>query len=757
MQSPFIHCSPWNLRTALVVVGLAFPDPVHADPPAIAPAPRSQKGEPNTLSKLPEAHEYQRVLRKYMATLTEKDFTHGVSALVTEKPTDTDPEYLYRQFIMTMMHQPLVGTKRGYPAINAPPARFVLSSIETPEAVMHPPVWPETLIPFVQWNHPGNPYHDNRALKLRAFVTAVVMMVMLDDHFDNNPATGRADRFSYQLVYFGLPYPGFKDVLPADVQKAYEAGLKRMGERVLAWGIRAEDIHNDLHAPFGLHCVARAINDPAFTKSVEAYSRKLFTDPQYFSPAGYWIQRGGPDLPYNGHANFFAVTTALATDWPFAKESLDRVYRLRGHLILPEPDGKFSGPSHFNSRLGGAASLDQWAWDGARDTAAAMITDEAAHIARRPIGEELREAPNRRARHFAEDIRENAVNGKGGFIRNDEIISYPWKWRVWMTYNFPASVNPGYEFYRKGAYAHQQELEKKNSPLLKSPFERGESFIRDFSKEFVVARQPGFATILHTGPIGTQHPDDGMRQYAGPMGLSGGQLSAFWTPSTGSVILGQRGSMNNDKSFDTVATWRTWPNHSVSGVTTDGIFFTSARIQKPDTTIDNTGKAASVKVSGTIPSSITGQERVITGKYDYKRSFQIDDTGVRVETSVSGDTQEQLAELYEVLPIYLRDIKEQAKATPTAIEFQVGDKWLPATDMFTANVRAVRLTRFKGAVLVTFDQARRVKLSPAEWADTYLSRATARNVLIDLLESGDKPTALKDTRKVGYRIEPIAR
>ncbi len=743
-------------RYAGLCVALVAFNAVHAEPPAIAPPPRvaSQKGEPNTRTNLPDAHDYQRVLRKYMATLTEKDFTHGVSGLVTDKTTDTDPEHLYRHYLMSMMHQPLIGTKRGYPAINAPPARFLLSSIETAEGVMHPPVWPETLVPFVQWKYPGNPYHNNRALKLRAFVTATVMMVMLDDYFDAVPTAGRADRFSYQLVYFGLPYPGFKDALPADVQKAYESGLKRMGTRVLDWGIRGEDIHNDLHAPFGLFCVARAINDPAFTKSVEAYARKFYTNPEYFSPAGYWVQRGGPDIPFNGHANFFAVTTALATDWPFAKEALDRVYRLRGHLILPEPDGKFSGPSHFNSRLGGPASTDQWAWDGARDTAAAMVTDEAAHLARRPTAEELRDAPGKRARAFAEHIRENGVNGKGGFLKNDEIISYPWKWRVWMTYNFPASVNPGSEFYKPGAYAHQQELAKKNSPLLKSPFERGESFVRDFGKEFVVARQPGFAAILHTGPIGTQSADDGMRQYAGPMGLSGGQLSAFWTPTTGSVILGQRGGMSNDKSFDAVEAWRTWPNHSVSGVTANGVFFTSARIQKPETTIGNRRGTTKVEVAGTIPTTVVGQEKSIADKYDYTRSFSIDEKGVSVETIVRGDGKEQVAELYEVLPVYLRDAKEQAQATPTTIEFQVGDKWIPATDAFTENVKAVRLTRFKGAVVVTFDRLRRVKLSAVDWADTYLSRATARNVLIDLLECGDKPAALKQPRSVGYRIEP---
>lgn len=715
----------------------------------------AQKSEPNTRSKLPEAHEYQRTLRKYLATLTEADFTHAVTVLVTAKPPSDDLEYLYRNYLYTLMGQPLVGTKRGVPAINAPPKVFLLSSIETQQAVLQPPVWSETLMSFVQWDYPGNPYHNNRALKLRAFVTAVVQLVMLDDFLEANPAQGRGDHFGYQLVYVALPYPGFKDVLPRDVQTAYEAGLKKLGQRVLAWGIRGEDHQNDLHAPLGLYCVARCLNDAGFIKAVEDYTRQLYTAPR-FNPAGYWTYRGGLDLGFNGHANFFAVATGLATDWPFVKDAVARSYRLRAHLILPEPDGKFSGPSHFNARLSGPASSDQWAWGDARDTAASLLTDEAAHLVRLPSLADLRDAPGRRAGMFAENIRENPRDGDR-FIRNDEIISHPWKWRLWHTFNFPASVNPGYEFYRQGAYAKRRELEKQQSPLLKSPFERGESFVRTFGKDFAVTRQPGYAAILHTGSIGTQSPDDKLRQFVGPLGLSGGQLSAFWTPTTGSVLLGQRGGMTSDKTFDVVEAWRTWPNHSVSGVTAEGTFFTSARIQKPDATFDVHANTASVRVAGSIPPSVVGQEQSITGKYQYERKFQLDAKGVRVETTLHGDGAESVAELYEVLPVYLRDAKDQATATPTAIEFQVAGKWTPATERFAENVQAVRLTRFTGAVVVTFERPRRVKLSPTEWADTYLSRGTARNVLIDLLENGDRALPVKGSRTVAYRIAPAAR
>ena len=738
----------------------------------------AQKGPETTLTELPQDHAYQRVLRAYMATLSEKDFTHGVTErLPIDTPTDTDPEYLYRQYILTIMHQPLVGTKRGAPAITAPPGLFMLSAIETPKGVIPPPVWPETLIAFAQWDYPGNLYRNSRALKLRAFVTATVLMVMFDNFAElndgKNPPPIRPDWHGYQPVFWAAPYPGFKGVLPPDVQKAYEAGLKKIGERMLGWGVRGETCEHDLMGPVGLIYISRAINDPAFAQAVEARTRMLCTDPRYFHPAGYWVERGGIDTGFGGTANLFAVWAVLMTDWPFAREAVERTYRLRGHLILPDPDGWLTGPSHFNSRLGSPASFDQFAFDGARDTAAAMVTDEAAQFIKTPSPEVLKNAPGRRAYQFNEDIGETPRDSTGRHIRPDEIANiYPWKLRMWMTYNFPVSVNPGYELYRNGAFAHRQDLEKKNSPLLKSPFLRGENFIRDFEKAFVVTRQPGFAAILHTGPIGCQSLDDNMAQFNGPMGLSGGQLSAFWTPEAGSAMLGLRRWMSYDKAFDLLEEWRTWPNNSVSGVTAGGKVFTSARCARPEVACDIKDNGATVKVSGALvamkvikdPAAADPAkardlmyDEPLEGKIAYARTFKIDGKGVSVETTLSGDGAEQVAELYEVLPVYLRDPEKQPKATPTTIEFQVGGKWAPATAEYQEKVTAVKLTRFGGAVLITFDRPRRVKLSPAVWEDTGFTKSNCRNVLIDLLESGDKAVALKDAKKVGYRIEPVTK
>ena len=288
---------------------------------------------------------------------------------------------------------------------------------------------------FVQWKHPSNPFHDNRALKLRAFVGATVQMVMFLNFAELNdskvPPPIRPDWHGYHAVIWAAPYPGFKDVLPPQVQKAYEECLRLCGERILKWSIRGETCENDLTAPLGLVYISRALNDPEFTKKVEAYVRPVFTEPRFIHPAGYWVERGGIETGFAGQANLYASWIALMTDWPFAKEALERVYRLRGHLILPEPDGRLTGPSHFNTRLGSPASADQFAWDGMREFAASMVTDEAAHAVTMPTPEILKDAPRIRAHAFEEHLKENLRDNKGHYYTNSELTventTWPWK------------------------------------------------------------------------------------------------------------------------------------------------------------------------------------------------------------------------------------------------------------------------------------------------------------------------------------------
>ena len=239
------------LRGALVALLLTTATLRCLGSPLLA-ADAAAAATPPPRTTLPQDHDYQRQLRAYMATLQEQDFAHGVTGKIAQPPDSSDPEVQYRNHIFTLMGQPLVGSKRSVPAVNAPPRLFTLAAIETQAGVMRPPVVPDALISLTQWDYAGNVYRDNRGLRLRAFVAAAMNLLMLDDYLDHTPASCRSDFMAYQLVHAGASYPGFKDLLPPEVQAAYQAGLEKLARRILGWGPRGEEVHHDLIAPVGL-------------------------------------------------------------------------------------------------------------------------------------------------------------------------------------------------------------------------------------------------------------------------------------------------------------------------------------------------------------------------------------------------------------------------------------------------------------------------------------------------------------------------
>ncbi len=741
------------LLVSIVVLGIAPRVPA-ADATKATPAAALR-------TTLPQDHDYQKQIYGYMASLKDADFEHGVTMLPEKAAGSTDPEVQFRNFIFTQMGPPLVGSKRGPPAVNAPARLFTLAAIETPAGVLWPPVYPESLMSLVNWDYPANPYHNNRGLKMRCFVVAAINLLMLDDYLDHTPASCRSDFMAHQLIAIGAPYLGFQELLPAEVQGAYQTGLKKLARRIIGWGPKGEEIHHDLIAPLGMWFAIQACEDQVFTKEAEDYARALYTDPRYFHPAGYFLERGGFDAGFAGTCNWFVTGTALASDWPFAKAAIDKAYRLRAHLILPEPNGKWTGPTHFNTRLSSPATIDQWEWGKCRDWCVSLVTDEAAHLVPLPEPEVLVRAAETRYGEFRRQIAENPIRmGNGStetpyvYMKNEEIGSSPWLWRQWRNYNFPVSLNFGHDYYPAGAYARRKKLEQENSPLLKSPFLCEGNFVRDFSKVFTVAKMPGYAAIVHTGAVGDPQLHDVAGQFKGPLGLGGGQLSAFWTPATSSIILGRRAGMTKDKTFDNIEELRQWPIHAVTGYTTDGKPFTSARIIQPEVSSEVSENGGTVTAKGVIPTDQLGLSHILAGKLEYSRTFKIEPDGLRISTHIRGDERDQLAELYETLPVFLRDAGLQPDAVPTAIAFQTGGAWQPATDKWHEGVTAVKLTRFDGAVQMTFDTPRRVKLSPADWTDSWFTRAMCRNVMIDLLENKDQAKGIKEAA-VGYRLHSV--
>ena len=171
-------------------------------------------------------------------------------------------------------------------------------------------------------------------------------------------------------------------------------------------------------------------------------------------------------------------------------------------------------------------------------------------------------------------------------------------------------------------------------------------------------------------------------------------------------------------------------------------------------TSEITPTSGTVNATGVIPADQLGQTGVLTGQIEYTRTFKLEPQGVHITTDLKSDGSDQVQELYETLPVFLRDAGLQPNATPTVIEIQVDGKWIAATDQWHAGVSNIKLTRFDGAVQISFDTPRRIKLAPSEWTDTWFTRAACRNILIDLLDKPDQVQPVPTT-SVSYRISAI--
>jgi hypothetical protein len=743
--------------TQLRAAAPAAPAPAQQAPPVTAtgtvapPAPTPKPPPPPPrLNALPVEHAYQKTLRDYLGTLKPADFEHGITEKFNANIVVADPEEQYRYYFSSLTLFPLVGTKRGVPAVNTPAENFVLGEIETSEGVKRPPIYPDAMAQLIHWKYDGNPYYGSKALKMRAFVVMVINLVMLDEQLEHAPELGgsRTDWLAPSVLAAAFPYRYVTDVVPEPVRAAYRVGLEKMGRRILDWGPKEEEPNLDVVATVALWYISQALDDPKFTTEAEAYARRYYTDPRYFHPAGYFVDRGGIDLGFSGQTNYFATWLALASKWPFVANAVDKIHRLRAHVTLPQPDGKtFLGPSHYHNRFSADAWKDQWEWGAFRDTAASLVTDEAAYLTNPLTAEELAAAATKRAQWWQFQINENPkLREAPGYMKNEDIANSAWRFTIWPSYNFPAQVNYGYAEYPAGAYAHRKSLEDAQSPLLKSPFLRAETFVREFASAFVATKQPSYAAVLHTGPIGKFDQESSFALLPGPYGFGGGQLSAFWTPATGSVLLGRRAGQHWDANFDLLEDWRKWPIHAVSGVRVDGRVFTTARITEPAVITDLKADGGTVRASGVVPRNMLGQTKALDGRLEFARAFTLGPDGVRIETTLATTGQDNFAELYETLPVLMREgpPPKTGPDTATTIEFRTAKgTWTAANSEWTDGVIAVRLARFGGAVLVEFDGPRRVKLGE-EWADKFLSRVVCRNVLIDLIEQNDKPAVLRE-------------
>ncbi|MEI8309397.1 MAG: hypothetical protein WCH98_01440 [Verrucomicrobiota bacterium] len=670
---------------------------------------------------LPQDYPYQVVLRSFLGALKESDF------VIEQKPEEpkaaSSEERRYLDW--------LPGRYQEILALKEPPSDFLLSSIEAEKQIMQPSGF--GVARLAKADTEGK-FSNPRALRLRDFVVSTIDLIMLDHLHESPEGAGarRSDNIGGSLIMMAYAYREAKPDLPPEVRKAYETGLRKMIARQFEWGPKNMHVNMELFAPVGLAYAAQALDDPEVLKAARAYTETIFHDERYYNPAGFFLEDGGFDSTYNGISRFFATWAGLLTDWDFIKKGLDQSFKLRAYLSLPEPPESrdreggplFFGPCHFNARTSGDSPADQWGYKD-RNFGAAMLTDYALPLVEWPSEADLKRS---------EAARIKAEAGEPPRLQ-------PWKENHWIRSNLTT------EYTRKDFFQHVSKLREEKSPLLKYPFEKPERFVERFGDFFVVAKFDHFGVILFTGFVPPDYEDKAR-------GFGGGNLSAFWTPESGPVILGRTRGFQG-QTPDLPSDWRVRPVHAISGQTTNGKFFSSSRCLRPKSDIQTTPDGFAVTAQGIVGSNPS--RIALRGEISYKRTFKGDNTGLEVESSVKIATPEEIGELCEIIPFFLRDNRYHQADKQTlpkfSIEFKTGSDWKEATVETTKNVEAIRVKRFAGTIEILLEKPQDARLSPEEWADDTQSRVVCRNVLIDFPRGKAPGQPFESSLK--YRIIPV--
>ena len=98
-----------------------------ADSPAAAPTVAAKPAVGRT--RLPEEMPYQKTLRAYLGSLTEKDFDHGIAVQSLKVTPVAEDDDAFRTWLLSL-EVPRVGRKRSYPSVNLARAHRLARQLE---------------------------------------------------------------------------------------------------------------------------------------------------------------------------------------------------------------------------------------------------------------------------------------------------------------------------------------------------------------------------------------------------------------------------------------------------------------------------------------------------------------------------------------------------------------------------------------------------------------------------------------------------
>ena len=741
---------------------------------------------PNTFaqSTLPQEHDYQVTLRNWMSTLTLADFDVTLAKLEWDETDYADIDDLFNRHLAITQSQYAPKTDliraeskwfvlddgNGHGIEGSGPIRIFRTNEDTPYDVAAAAVWWAELDWAGNPHGPGTP--NERSIKLRALVTQAADMMMIDD-LHSKTIGRRSDFLGGTMLNWVYVYYHSKDLLPDSVQVAFEAGFTRMIDKMEAWGPHDVNTNMDTRAIPAFWYLGEAVGTTQMKERMQKLAKVFLFGSETGTPensdgragifhsAGYIGEQDGPETTYNGVSLYYLTMAAIASKgnpgWDsFMPEVIRRMAEFKSHNRFPDPDGFYDGPSSFSKRTTNSYVYDQHRLY-TRDIGVAMVVDEGKYLA-------VKTAAHGNVGLYSESEMVNQLtqeiwrlNNSRGFA--DPVLEEPpffgkggnnW-WEGWSRHWVFI-----YEHYVPGTYDALLALNQSNDDLMEPPFSRQAAFSKNFDGDFWAAKGENtngdYGWLVETVKDAGEGYSDGF--------LGGGSLTALYTSEVGKIVLGRM--RRKGTPIDTWADIDMWATHHLWGYGESGVPFSTARNRITTSTYSLDSDIPTVTVTGYIGDN-DGEgsyakwspSGALNGPVEYQRIFEQTPEGLKITSTMNtNDADESVTQLWEAIPIFLRDgVRQEEDAE---IDFLVNGDWESATAAAVES-EAIRIKRFDKYAYMFFEEPETMKLSPEVWTTSYQSNSRIRIIHIDMLGSLGEAVPLPHSVTLSYLISNRSR
>ncbi|RME05188.1 MAG: hypothetical protein D6816_09180, partial [Bacteroidetes bacterium] len=662
----------------------------------------------------------------------------------------------------------------------------------------------------------GNPYYQDRALGLRALVVAVVDMMMYHDALLDGGYGAWGDMYGKAFLSWAEAYLYCKDLLPANVQAAFEEGMSYFLDHAIS-GVsspRAVNTNMDMFFVEGAAVFHQATDDPVLKdKCARAVKRwlfgyedgvidthhkvfKLFQDGGVFHPAGFINEGGQPDVFYGGESILHTLGALVRTtdritgvtdpDWQFMIEVNRRLQEVRTYQQFYDP-GSYNTPTpssnkHYVAgagyvgRTGAGVPKGQADENFKRFSMADLFADEGRWLVHNENGKivlpELWE--------MRDDI--TTVLADRTSQMSEMYVGTPPIWNGWSPWVKQTPYLPPVGWYTR----------------LKNAIDADDALI------YPPAQRPGYYYNRAFGgpPTGDNYwaykNTDGITEFgffveAQPRqgtygGWYGGKIETFWTNKTGVVILNRHGKGGCDPVDDEDS--GCWNNleykagHHVWGRDENGKGFTTLMLKGyelqrtavfnleaaiPSVTVTNVFNDPSLEVTSSRSGEETGYE--LEGSVSVVNKIEAISNGARVTHTVISDGEDMITELWASIPVYLRDYRSedgwgrQTYMQDTSIEYWDGFGWqyMPEDQNGDGipelvSTTKLRLGRDYGLgegvqyAYIGFEVPQKVRLSTQIYEDPYQTKSRVRTVHFDMHGNPGTAIPMPTNKSLQYTI-----